>query len=44
MGVILLTEGLPQEPDFGDQGDLWRGQKARERRLNGALEDQGDHL
>ncbi len=28
MGVILLTEGLPQEPDFEDQGDLWRGQRS----------------
>jgi hypothetical protein len=28
MGVILLTKGLPQEPDFEDQGDLWRGQRS----------------
>jgi hypothetical protein len=28
MGVILLTENLPQEPDFEDQGDLWRGQRS----------------
>jgi hypothetical protein len=28
MGVILLTEDLPQEPDFEDQGDLWRGQRS----------------
>ncbi len=28
MGVILLTEGSPQEPDFEDQGDLWRGQRS----------------
>jgi hypothetical protein len=28
MGVILLTEGLPPEPDFEDQGDLWRGQRS----------------
>jgi hypothetical protein len=28
MGVILLSEGLPQEPDFEDQGDLWRGQRS----------------
>ncbi len=27
MSVILLTEGLPQEPDFEDQGDLWRVQR-----------------
>jgi hypothetical protein len=27
MGVILLTECLPQEPDFEDQGDLCRGQR-----------------
>jgi hypothetical protein len=26
-GVILVTEGLPPEPDFDDQDDLWRGQK-----------------
>jgi hypothetical protein len=28
MGVILLTEDLPQKPDFEDQGDLWRGQRS----------------
>ncbi len=28
MDVILLTEGLPQEPDFEDQDDLWRGQRS----------------
>ncbi len=28
MGVILLTEGLPQKPDFEEQGDLWRGQRS----------------
>ncbi len=28
MGVILLTEGLPQEPDLGGQDDLWRGQRS----------------
>jgi hypothetical protein len=28
MGVILLTDGLPQEPDFEDQGDLWKGQRS----------------
>jgi hypothetical protein len=33
MGVILLTDGLTPEPDFEDQDDFWRGQKARERRL-----------
>jgi hypothetical protein len=27
MGVILLTEGLQQKPDFEDQGDLCRGQR-----------------
>jgi hypothetical protein len=26
--VILLFEGLPQEPDFENQGDLWRGQRS----------------
>ncbi len=28
MGFILLTENLPQEPDFEDQDDLWRGQRS----------------
>ncbi len=28
MGVISLTEGLPQEPDFEDQGNLRRGQRS----------------
>ncbi len=27
-GVILRTEGLPQELDFEDQGELWRGQRS----------------
>jgi hypothetical protein len=30
MGVILLTEGLPQKSGFEDQSDLWKGHKARE--------------
>ncbi len=29
MGFNLLTEHLPQEPDFEDQDDLWRGQRSR---------------
>jgi hypothetical protein len=28
MGVILQNEGLPKEPDFEDQGDLWIGQRS----------------
>jgi hypothetical protein len=28
MDVILLTEGLPQKPDFEEQGDLWIGQRS----------------
>jgi hypothetical protein len=28
MGVTLISEGLPQEPDFEDQDDLWRGQRS----------------
>ncbi len=27
-GCHFLTEGLPQEPDFENQGDLWRGQRS----------------
>jgi hypothetical protein len=27
-GVILLTDGLPQELDFEDQDDLWRGRRS----------------
>jgi hypothetical protein len=27
IGVILLSEDLPQEVDFEDQDDLWRGQR-----------------
>jgi hypothetical protein len=28
MGIILLTKGLPQVPDFEDQDDLWRDQRS----------------
>ncbi len=36
MGVIFQTDGLPQEPDFEDKGDLWRGQrKGKQKESNG---------
>ncbi len=28
MGVILLSKGLPQEPDSECQDDLWRGKRS----------------